>query len=117
MQDCDPEVVELIAPDVMRVLDNLHFFQRLDDLLSPADESVNPACCRKTYELSEAILLTCDIDSSDLSDIFCVLQAQGGKCDCEILYNVSETNRLKHHYWTERSQGRTVDTKHSQKAT
>jgi hypothetical protein len=50
-----------IAPDVMRCLFRARFFERLDDLFSPIDES--------------------------------------SQCDCEILYNVAESSRLKAKHW------------------
>ena len=112
MQECDEALTASITPDVMRVLNGLSFFEKLDDALSPEDKSIVPARCRASYELSEAILRASDVESSDFSDIFCVLRAQGGGCDCEILYNVSETNRLKQHYWKEKALGRIADSGH-----
>ena len=112
MQECDQELTASITPDVIQVLNGLSFFEKLDDALSPEDRAIVPARCHATYELSEAILRRSDIDPSDFPDTFCVLRAQGGGCDCEILYNVSESNRLKQHYWMERAQGREVDARH-----
>ena len=112
MQECDEELTASITPEVMRVLGGLSFFEKLDDALSPEDSMAAPARCDATYELSEAILRASDIDASDFPDIFCVLKAQGGGCDCEILYNVSESNRLKQRYWMERAKGLVADTRH-----
>ena len=113
MNECDDELVIGITPDVMRVLEGKSFFDRLDDLLSPVD-SLQPASrCRGTFDLAKSILLAAGVDESDFDDIFCVLRAQGGCCDCEILYNVSETNRLKSNYWRARSEGQTPVISHA----
>ena len=44
-----------------------------------------PNECGGDYKLSEAILREAGYDSAALEDIFDVLRAQGGCCDCEIL--------------------------------
>ena len=36
-------------------------------------------------------------------DVFHVLMARGGYCDCEILYNAVEVSRLKAEYWRARA--------------
>ena len=112
MQKCDEELTASITPGVMRVLGGLSFFEKLDHALSPENSTTAPARCNATYELSETILRESGIEASDFPDIFCVLRAQGGSCDCEILYNVSESNRLKRHHWMERAQGRILDSRH-----
>lgn len=42
----------------------------------------------------------------ELFDVFHVLMAKGGFCDCEILYNAMESSRLKKEYWRARAEGR-----------
>jgi Protein of unknown function (DUF2695) len=49
----------------------------------------------KTNKLSESVLRTAGFDSEEMADIFDVLRSKGGCCDCEILYNVAESSRLK----------------------
>jgi hypothetical protein len=100
--ESDEELTASITPDVMRFLDGRCFFEKLDDALCPEEPSSAPQSCRSTFEISEAILRNSEVDEADFSDIFRVLHAQGGCCDCEILYNVQETNRLKRRYWTAR---------------
>jgi len=39
----------------------------------------------------------------ELFDVFHVLMAQGGYCDCEILLNAAESSRLKSEYWRARA--------------
>lgn len=108
----DSEQVNLITPDVMTCLRRSFFFERLDDLLSPKEDSHQRDVCAGNYKLSKRILETSGFDSDDLQDIFNVLRAQGGSCDCEILYNVAELSRLKSEYWTSRAHGIESKTKH-----
>jgi hypothetical protein len=95
----DSEVIAEIAPDVMRCLVQWKFFEELDDRLCPEDQLKARERCAGNYAISEAILGSLGRDDEELSDIFGVLRAQGGFCDCEILYNVSGSNRLKSEYW------------------
>jgi hypothetical protein len=62
---------------------------------------------------SESILRTAGFVPSELPDIFAVLRAKGGFCDCESLYNASESNRLKAQYRCEPSKGREPRTSHA----
>ena len=109
----DPKFVASITSDVMRCLDNSCFFEQLDDLMCPKDSSNIPKGCSGDYKLSESILRASGFEVSDFADIFDVLQAKGGFCDCEILYNTSESNRLKSTYWQPKAQGIEPRTKHT----
>jgi Protein of unknown function (DUF2695) len=53
------------------------------------------------------------VERTDLDDIFAVLQSKGGFCDCEVLYNVAETSRLKAKYWRSQVAGETEKTPHT----
>jgi Protein of unknown function (DUF2695) len=108
----DPEFVASITPDVMRCLDNSSFFQKLDDLLCPKDGSQIQPSCSGDYKLSESILRASGFEESDFGDVFDVLRAKGGFCDCEILYNASESNRLKSKYWQKRERAIDPGTTH-----
>jgi len=44
-------------------------------------------------------VLSKDFPNEDIQDVISVMQAHGGFCDCEILYNVVETSRLKIKHW------------------
>ena len=99
----DEELIKAIAPDVMNCLRDREFFEKLDDVLSPADSSQLPQACHHDYRISLSILGPLDFDEEALKDIFEVLRSQGGFCDCEILYNVCETSRLKGKYWRKRA--------------
>src|ERR1700682_608999 len=99
----DIELIADITRDVMKSLAGWKFFEKLDERLCPADQSTSRENCRGDYAISEAILRSLGRDDAELADIFHVLRAQGGFCDCEVLYNVSETNRLKAEYWRARS--------------
>lgn len=92
-----------ITPDVMKVLEACRFFIRLDDLLSPMDESRQPGKCDGSFKLSEQLLRESAFGEDDLNDVFAVLRAKGGFCDCEVLYNASESNRFKASYWHTRA--------------
>ena len=89
------------------------FFERLDDLLFPKEDSNQREVCVGNYELSKRVLEASGFDSDDLQEILDVLRAQGGCCDCEILYNVSESSRLKSEYWKSRADGIEARTRHS----
>jgi len=101
----DSEFVASITLDVMRCLDHSGFFEKLDDLLCPKDDSHIPESCSGDCKLSESILRVSGFEESDFADVFDVLRAKGGFCDCEILYNASESNRLKSKYWQARARG------------
>jgi uncharacterized protein DUF2695 len=46
-------------------------------------------------KLSESILAAAGFERAEVDNIFAMLQSKGGCCDCEVLYNVAETSRLK----------------------
>lgn len=98
----DSDLISSITPDVMASLHHSHFFEKLDDLLSPPD-GASAQECGGDYKLSEGVLRLAGYDSEDVTDILDVLRGQGGCCDCEILYNVAETSRLKAKYWQSRA--------------
>ena len=91
-------LISSIAPDVMKCLGRCGFFEKLDGLLSPEDNSTPSPSCDGTFKLSESILHGAGFDRAELTDIFAVLQSKGGCCDCEILCNVAETSHLKANY-------------------
>jgi hypothetical protein len=102
----DNELIASITPDVMRCLAGCNFFEELDNHLCPSDKSSSRECCRRDHAIAESILRSHQFDEADRADIFNVLRAQGGFCDCEILYNVAETSRLKAEYWRARAEGK-----------
>jgi len=108
----DGDLISSIAPDVMKSLGRCGYFEKLDGLLSPDDNSSASQGCDGTYKLSESILLVCGFERDDLEDIFAVFQSKGGFCDCEVLYNVAETSRLKSRYWRSRAAGQSTGTSH-----
>jgi hypothetical protein len=111
--DPDSQFISSIAPDVMRCLERADFFTKLDDLLSPMSDSNLCKTCDGTYRISESILLESGFDRADLADIFDVLRSKGGCCDCEVLYNVAESSRLKSKYWREQSAKQSAPKRHS----
>jgi hypothetical protein len=92
----------------MKCLECSSFFERLDDLLCPGDDSHHREDCCGDYKLSESILRTSGFEPSEFADIVLVLRAKGGFCDCEILYNASESNRLKAKYWRDARNGKNL---------
>jgi Protein of unknown function (DUF2695) len=110
MDGCtDSDLISSITPDVMACLRRAHFFERLDDRLSPEGGHEAREVCGGNYKLSKSILEVAGFDSADLEDIFNVLRSQGACCDCEVLYNVAESSRLKADYW--RNQAESLDAK------
>ena len=97
--ELDSALIADITPDVMECLVKWKFFEALDDRLCPADPSTARERCGGNYATAETILRSLGRDAAEFADIFGVLRAQGGFCDCEILYNVSPENRLKSEYW------------------
>jgi hypothetical protein len=108
----DEELISSITPEVMRCLKTKRFFEALDDVLSPPEESRAPLPCRGDYENSRLILRRLGFDDAELDDILGVLRKQRGFCDCEILYNVVESSRLKAKYWRAKADGRSPSTMH-----
>lgn len=100
----DDELTVSITPDVMKCLTSGGFFEELDNRLSPVNTSAERQRCAGTYQVSESILRSQGFDDLAIADIFEVLAAQGGFCDCEVLYNVVETSRLKAGYWRARGE-------------
>jgi hypothetical protein len=105
MPEPDKELVDSIAPYVMEELTRVELFEKLDDLLCPSEDTNSPKQCQGKYEISESILRSLGFDDEERGEIFQVLQSKGGFCDCEILYNVVETNRLRAKYWKARAAG------------
>jgi hypothetical protein len=101
----DDELTLAIMPDVMKCLSKCNFFEELDDSLCPADKSVPREHCLGNFDISESILRKHSFDNEELADIYDVLRARGGFCDCEVLYNVAESDRLKAEYWRARAAG------------
>jgi len=111
--DAAKDFISSITPDVMKYLDRLAFFQKLDDLLSPREDPNLRRACGGDYKLSESVLLKSGVQQADWADIFGVLHSKGGCCDCEILYNVSESSRLKATYWRNQAEGSQNPASHS----
>ena len=110
----DSDLIASITPDVMTCFGRSHFFERLDDLLCPEGDSGQQEVCDGDYKLSERILEAAGFDSDDLKDMFAVLRAQGACCDCEVLYNVAESSRLKAEYWKRQAHGTEAKPKHGE---
>jgi uncharacterized protein DUF2695 len=107
------ELIPLIGPDVMTCLGRCSYFEKLDGLLSPQDNSVPVEKCDGSFRLSETILIAAGFDRAELKDVFAVLHSKGGCCDCEVLYDVAEKSRLKVTYWCGRTVEQTARTAHT----
>jgi hypothetical protein len=99
----DEELVNSIAPNVLTILRREKFFERLDDRFCPVDTSREPERCQHSFEISKSVLCDLGFDSDEIRDVVAVLHANGACCDCEVLYNVAEENRLKTEYWKARA--------------
>jgi len=100
----DSELITDITPDVMRTLSGAGVFDALDDVLCPSDEQNHRRQCHGDYRHARAVLLARGFRQDELFDVFHVLMARGGYCDCEILYNAVEVSRLKAEYWRARAE-------------
>jgi hypothetical protein len=95
----DDDLISSITPDVSQALKNRGFFKVLDDTLCPISLALEGVRCKGDFSNSKAALLASGFPESDHDDVFGVLMALGAYCDCEVLYNVAEDNRLKAQYW------------------
>ena len=100
----DSELIADITPDVMRVLFGARVFEALDDVLCPRDTSHPRPQCHGDFRHARAILLARGFKEPELFDVFNVLMARGGYCDCEILYTAVDESRLKAEYWKARAE-------------
>ena len=99
MKDSDDrEFLQSISKDVMAVLANHRYFERLDDLFSPQDGS-EAVKCGHGFEHTHSILVQLGFDEQDREEVLGVLGVHGGCCDCEVLYNVAPVSRLREKYW------------------
>ena len=112
--DQSNELIASITPDVMKCLVRSGFFEKLDDLICPKDELHPRRSCGGDYKLAESVLLTSGFERTELDEILGVLNSKGGCCDCEILYNVADSSRLKAEYWRGRATGLETPIKHLQ---
>ena len=99
----DSELIAEITPDVMRCLVGASVFEVLDDVLCPADQSKVRQRCHGDYRHARGVLRARGFRANEEFDVFHVLMARGGYCDCEILYNAVEESRLKAEYWQARA--------------
>src|SRR5215475_10591578 len=111
--DSDDELISSMSPNVMTCLWRCSYFEKLDELLSPEDNLTPTEKYEGSFRLSESILLASGFERDALADIIDVLQFKGGFCDCEVLYNVVETSRLKAKYWRSRAEGETPHIPHA----
>lgn len=100
----DAELIADITPDVIRALFGGRIFEALDDLLCPANTAAARRQCYGDFRHAREVLLARGFREEELFDVFHVLMARGGYCDCEILYNAVEASRLKAEYWKARAE-------------
>ena len=70
------ELISSIAPDVMRCLGRCSYFEKLDEHLSPEDNSTPTEKYDGSFRWSETILLACGFDRHALDDIIALLHSQ-----------------------------------------
>jgi hypothetical protein len=110
--DLDDDLIDSIAPDVLKVLASKRFFEALDDQLCPADPAQPHPSCGGTYVISTEILSSYGFGPEEIGEITQVLKSRGACCDCEILFNVAEESRLKSRYWKARGAASTSADSH-----
>jgi hypothetical protein len=76
--DSDNELIDGIAPDVLKVLQAKRFFDVLDDQMCPKDSTLAGVLCQGTLAISTTTLITCGFDQHEIADILEVLAARGG---------------------------------------
>ena len=95
----DEEVVAHITEMIMAILNKTSFFATLDEAFTHPEK---PAVCWGDFRVAKSILPTKGFCESEYFDVFSVLMAQGGYCDCEILYNVVHDSEFARRYWANR---------------
>jgi hypothetical protein len=98
----DEELIADIEPDVMMVLEKSGFPRALDLAFCPRFPWQRAAQCHGDYRVSKSLLPKHGFAPEEHFDVFHVLMARGGWCDCEILYNAVEESRLKARHWQAR---------------
>ena len=96
----------------MKVVHADGVLEALDDRFCPTDTDEPRAVCYGDFRHAKAILAARGFTDADFFDVFHVLMARGGYCDCEILYNVAEGSRLAMEYWRDRTEGREPSARH-----
>ena len=108
----DGDFISNIAPNVLKVLAEIRFFEALDDQMCPVGVQDERAACTGSFSISTGLLSHGGLDENDIAEILEVLGTNGGHCDCEILFNVAENSRLKSEYWRARAEGRLLPQPH-----
>ena len=101
----DQEIITHIREDVMKCLRAKGALEALDDLFCPMPSEGERVRCQGDFRNTKAILSTKGFKEDDFFDVFHVLMAQGGFCDCEILYNVAQDSRLCQQHWRDVAEG------------
>jgi hypothetical protein len=103
----DEQLIASISSNVLAAVERAGVFSALDDLLAP-EGATGAVSCHGDFRHTKAVLAQKGFgrhgDVDEVFDICHVLMAKGGYCDCEVLFNVSETNRLKSRYWKKRAE-------------
>ena len=102
----DEDLIAEITHDVMKCVLAAEVLEALDNALCPNAPDAPRALCYGDYRNTKPILLARGFAEAELFDVFHVLMAQGGYCDCEFPYNVAEGSRLAAEYWRARADGR-----------
>jgi hypothetical protein len=99
-EDLLPEDEELTKDIAPAVLARQRVFEALDDLLCPAYEQAPREACARDFRHARRILEARGHDAEAQFDVFHVLMARGGFCDCEILTNVADASRFRERFWS-----------------
>jgi len=102
----DDVLTAAITADVMRCSAGARVLEALDDVMCPTEAGAERTGRHGDFRISREIFLARGFKPDDLFDVYHVLMAQGGCCDCEILYNVTESSRLKAEHWRARADDR-----------
>lgn len=103
----DEHSIASIAPHVLATIERAGVFSALDDLFAPESGAAGASChgdFRHTKEVLGQKGFGRKGEVDEVFDICHVFMSKGGYCDCEVLFNVSDTNRLKSGYWKKRAE-------------
>ena len=99
----DEEYIENISSFIMEALEKTKYFKKLDTLMLPLNPFKKEKKCYGDFALTKKILAESNFDENKIFDICHLIMSKGGYCDCEVLFNVSETSRYRKKYWKKRT--------------
>lgn len=100
----DDETIDGYKEFVLKILNKIGFFQRLDDLIRPENSQSQALECCGDFSIAKNLLTDLEFNEKEQFDICHVFMREGAFCDCEILLNLYRESRQARNYWEKRFQ-------------